>query len=498
MASLKTKTARSLKWNIIDKVSTQVLYAITGIVLARELSQEDFGLVGAVLIFQAFASLLVDSGFSFTLLQRRRPSRLDYSTVLWFNLGVAAVLYVGVWFAAPLIADIFQGDRRLIPLTRAMFVALPLNAAAIVQANRLMKAMDVRMIAASNSLGLAVGGATGIALAISGFGAWAIVAQTIAIAAVKSLVLWTSSRWRPLARFSWTSLRSFFGLGSKMMLSSFLNTVFQNLYSFFIGNRVNLTALGYYSQSEKWSRMGTASLSQVLTSSFVPALSAVQNDPDRYRRLASKMTRFTAYLLFPAMLWLATVAKPLFHTLFGTKWDASVYLFQLLLFRGIFVVLNSLASNFLLGLGHGSDIVRQEILRDVLAVVALAVTFPYMTLSTAADPVAGVAIMLWGQVIATILTWLYTMAVTLRRLGSAPGTYVSDLAPYFCLTAITVPAMLGAAALVSAPYLKLAVEGAAALAIYIGINAALGSKVQKETFTYLRGAFAKNSSIKKA
>ena len=121
-----------------------------------------------------------------------------------------------------------------------------------------------------------------------------------------------------------------------------------------------------------------------------------------------------------------------------------------------------------------------------------------MTLSTAADPVAGVAIMLWGQVIATILTWLYTMAVTLRRLGSAPGTYVSDLAPYFCLTAITVPAMLGAAALVSAPYLKLAVEGAAALAIYIGINAALGSKVQKETFTYLRGAFAKNSSIKKA
>ena len=465
MASLKTKTARSLKWNIVDKVSTQVLYAITGIVLARELSQEDFGLVGAVLIFQAFASLLVDSGFSFALLQRRRPSRLDYSTVLWFNLGVAAVLYVGVWF---------------------------------VQANRLMKAMDVRMIAASNSLGLAVGGATGIALAISGFGAWAIVAQTIAIAAVKSLVLWTTSRWRPLARFSWASLRSFFGLGSKMMLSSFLNTVFQNLYSFFIGNRVNLTALGYYSQSEKWSRMGTASLSQVLTSSFVPALSAVQNDPDRYRRLASKMTRFTAYLLFPAMLWLATVAKPLFHTLFGTKWDASVYLFQLLLFRGIFVVLNSLASNFLLGLGHGSDIVRQEILPDVLAVVALAVTFPYMTLSTAADPVAGVAIMLWGQVIATILTWLYTMAVTLRRLGSAPGTYVSDLAPYFCLTAITVPAMLGAAALVSAPYLKLAVEGAAALAIYIGINAALGSKVQKETFTYLRGAFAKNSSIKKA
>ncbi len=496
-ASLKTKTARSLKWNIIDKVSTQVLYAVTGIVLARELSQEDFGLVGAVLVFQAFASLLVDSGFSSALLQRRRPSRLDYSTVLWFNLATAAALYTAVWFAAPLIADIFQGDRRIIPLARAMFIALPLNAAAIVQTNRLMKAMDVRMVAASNSLGLAVGGAVGIALAIKGFGAWAIVAQTIAIAAVKSIVLWTSSRWRPVMRFSFASLRSFFSLGSKMMFSSFLNTVFQNLYSFFIGNRVSLTALGYYTQSDKWSRMGTASLSQVLTSSFVPALSAVQNDAARYRRLASKMTRFTAYLLFPAMIWLATVAKPLFHTLFGTKWDPSVFLFQLLLVRGIFVVLNSLASNFLLGLGHGSDIVRQEVLRDVLAVAALAVTFPYMTFGTEADPVAGVAIMLWGQVIATVLTWIYTMAVTLRRLGSSAGIYVRDLAPYFCLSAVTVPVMLMAGGVVGPAWLKLVIECVVGVAIYAAINFALGSAVQREVLGYITSAFA-GSSIKKA
>lgn len=498
MSSLKTKTARSLKWNIIDKVSTQVLYAVTGIVLARELSQEDFGLVGAVLIFQAFASLLVDSGFSFALLQRRQPSRLDYSTVLWFNIGAAMALYIAVWFAAPLIADIFQGDRRIVPLARVMFIALPLNAAAIVQTNRLMKAMDVRMVAVSNSLGLAVGGAVGIALAISGFGAWAIVAQSIAIAAVKTLVLWTSSRWRPMFRFSFASLKSFFSLGSKMMLSSFLNTVFQNLYSFFIGNRVSLTALGYYTQSDKWSRMGTASLSQVLTSSFVPALSAVQNDPARYRRLASKMTRFTAFLLFPAMIWLATAAKPLFHTLFGTKWDPSVYLFQLLLVRGIFVVLNSLASNFLLGLGHGSDIVRQEVLRDVLAVVALAVTFPYMALATVDDPVAGVAIMLWGQVIATVLTWIYTVVVTLRRLGSTVAVYARDLAPYFCLTAVTVPVMLIAAGPFAAPWLKLLVECVVALAIYVGVNYLLGSAVQREVFGYLGAAFSSKSSIKKA
>ncbi len=212
---------------MIDRVATQVLYAVTGIVLARELSLEDFGLVGALLIFQAFASLLVDSGFAYALIQRKHPSKLDYSTVLWFNLAVAAMLYAVLFVCAPLIADCFQGDMRLVPLSRVMFLSLILNASVIVQTNRLMKAMDVRLVAASNSVGLIIGGVVGIVLAIGGYGAWSIVWQTIVLAAGKSIVLWTCTRWRPLYRFSWEALKSYFGIGSRMMFTSFLNTVFQ-------------------------------------------------------------------------------------------------------------------------------------------------------------------------------------------------------------------------------------------------------------------------------
>ena len=182
---------------MIDRVATQILYAVTGVVLARVLSEEDFGLIGALLVFQAFASLLVDSGFAYALIQRKRPTKLDHSTVLWFNLGAATLLYLILFVCAPLIADCFQGDQRLIPLSRVMFLSLILNASAIVQTNRLMKAMDVRMVAVSNSLGLILGGVVGIVLAITGYGAWAIVWQTIVLAAGKSLVLWTSTRWRP-------------------------------------------------------------------------------------------------------------------------------------------------------------------------------------------------------------------------------------------------------------------------------------------------------------
>ena len=472
---------------MIDRVATQILYAVTGVVLARVLSEEDFGLIGALLVFQAFASLLVDSGFAYALIQRKRPTKLDYSTVLWFNLGAATLLYLILFVCAPLIADCFQGDQRLIPLSRVMFLSLILNASAIVQTNRLMKAMDVRMVAVSNSLGLILGGGVGIVLAVTGYGAWAIVWQTIVLAAGKSLVLWTSTRWRPLMRFSWSALRSYFGIGSKMMLTSFLNTVFLNIYSFFIGHSVGLASLGYYTQGDKWSKMGLTSISQVLTSSFLPALSAVQDSPERFRAMVSKMNRFTSYLLFPAMLGLMAMAKPIFHTLFGDKWDPSIILFQLLLLRGIFTVLNSLYNNYLLALGHGGAIVKLEIVRDVAAVIALAVTFPFMALTMPGDPVYGLRILLWGQIAATLLTWVASFIVTVRVTGVGPWRFITDMLPYFMQTILIIPLMLLVAMPVAAAWLKLTVMAITALTLYLGGNHLFHSKIQREVLQYITG-----------
>ena len=468
-----------------------MLYAVTGIVLARELSEEAFGLVGAVLVFQAFASLLVDSGFSYALLQRQRPSRLDYSSVLWFNLGVATLLYVVLYFSAPLIADWFRGDERIIPLARVMFLGLILNASAIVQTNRLMNAMDVRMVAASNFIGLTLGSMVGIWMALTGFGAWAIVAQTLIIAAVKSLVLWTTSRWRPLWRFSAASIRSFFGIGSRMMFTSFLNTLFLNIYSFFIGNRCGMVGLGYYTQSDKWSKMGVTSITQTLTSSFLPSLSAVQDDRERFNNVASKMNRFTSYVVFPALLGLMAMATPIFHTLFGTKWDPSIFLFQLLLFRGIFVVFTTLYTNCLLALGHAGSIVRLEILRDAAALVALAITFPYIGAETEADPVLGIRILLWGQVAATVLTWAATLVVTVRAAHGKLLRYVADMLPYFSLTAVIIPVMIYAGSFVAAPWLRLTVETLVAVPLYLGANFLLRSKIQREVLGFVTGKATK-------
>lgn len=485
--SLKHLTAKSIKWNIIDRVSSQLLYAVTGIILARELSQEAFGLIGALTIFQSYALMMVDSGFSYALIQRKRPSETDYSSVFWFNLLIACILYVILWFGAPLIADMFQGDERLIPLSRVMFLSFIVNATAIVQTNRLMKQMNFRPIAITNSLGLIAGGIVGIWLAVTGYGAWAIVWQTIALQGIKSLSLWIHCRWWPQMTMSWNALRSFFKVGGNMMMTTFLYVTFQNIYSFFIGNRAGLVRLGYYTQADKWSKLGVSSITQVLSSSFLPALSEVQDDDERFRRVVCKMNRFTAYLLFPCMVFLIVLATPMFHVLFGTKWDASVILFQLLLMRGIFTVINTLYNNYVLSLGHSRAIFWLEVLRDSAAALGIILVLPYISLSTYGNAVYGLTILLWGQVAASVITWVATLIATARITKISAWSYMRDILPYL-LSSIAIGGAVWLLADTGMGDLPLLItQGLAAAGLYIGVNILFPSRIQRDVFGYLTG-----------
>lgn len=482
---LKSLTARSIKWNLVDRLSTQILYAVMGIVLARILPHEDFGLVGAVLIFQAFASLFIDSGFSSALIQRKNPTQSDYSTILWFNIGTAVIIYVVLWFCAPLIARCFDNDQRLIPLSRAMFLTFILNASAIVQTNRLMKQMDVRPIAIINAVGLIAGGILGICLAINGYGAWSIVWQTVVTAGTKSVLLWMTNRWFPDMSFSFSVLKSFFKVGVGVMFTSFFNVLFQNIYSFFVGNRLGMTQLGYYTQADKWSKMGITSVSQTLTSAFLPTLSAVQDDNERYCRAVTKMNRFTAYILFPAMIFLCLLAEPIFHVLFDTKWDMAIILFQLLLVRGIFTILSGLYSNYLLSLVKTKAIVAMEIVRDAAAFIALIATLPMMSATIDGNIVYGIEIMLLGQIIASVLTWVVSLVVAAKATGHIPYQYISHIAPYLLLTLISLLPAYPLKTIILTPWLLLISQLAISAATYLILNTVFNSQLQKELFRYL-------------
>lgn len=426
---LKSLTKKSVKWNAVDKLSTQVIYALVGILLARLIAPEEFGLVGAVLVFQAFAALFVDSGFASALIQRKAPSERDYSTVFWFNMLMACGFYLLFWAAAPLIDGWFHGHGQLVPLTRASALTVVLNAAGIVQVNRMVKQMNVRPVAVANVLGLLVGGGVGVYLALLKPDAWALVWQQVITAGAKSLILWLMVRWRPMAVCSWQILKGFFAVGSGVMVQSLLNVVFQNVYSFFIGNRLGFTPLGNYTQADKWSKMGSATASGILTSSFLPALSEVQDQAERFARFAAKMHRLTAWALLPGFAVAIVVAAPAFHLLFGSKWDAAIPLFQLLMVRGVFVVLCSLYCNFILAKGRARLLVANEVMRDVASLVALFATMPYW------GGVNGLEIMLWGQIAAAGVTFVATLWQAAGVSGRSFVAFVFDLLPPAALAA---------------------------------------------------------------
>lgn len=474
-SDLKQKTAGTLKWNTVDRLASQVLYGVVGIVLANVVSQEDFGLVGALLVFQAFAIIFADSGFGAALLRQKHTTEQDYSTVFWFNLIVSVAIYFILWFCAPLIADIFQKDMRLVPLSKIMFLTFVLNALAIVQTNRLMKMMDVKMIAISNVVAQISGGALGIGLALGGWGAWALVWQSVCLAAVKTGILWITGGWVPRYWIKKESFKKIWRIGLSVFSSSMLNTLFLTIYSFVIGAFYSLKSLGVYTQADKWSKMGSASLSQIFTSSFVPLLAKVQDNPTDFKRYMQKINRFTAFVTFPILAGLAIVGESLFHTFFGNKWDSAIPLFQILCIRGIPVVIVSLFGNYMLALGYGKRLFSIEVIKDVCIAVAILSTVWF----------DSVELLVWGQLWASLLTFIIVLIMVMKATGYSLSSFINDYLMYAGITLLMCVVCWLLAKIELSPVISLLIQITGGIIIFLGVMKIKKAPELSEAITFL-------------
>lgn len=481
--SLKQKTAGSLKWNTVDRIASQVLYGVVGIVLANVISQEDFGLVGALLVFQAFAIIFADSGFGAALLQQKHTTEQDYSTVFWFNLIVSVAIYFILWFCAPLIADIFQKDERLIPLSKIMFITFVLNALAIVQTNRLMKMMDVKMVAVSNVIAQIAGGGLGIGLALAGYGAWALVWQSVCLAGVKTGILWATGHWYPKYWIHKESFQRIWRIGLSVFSSSMLNTLFLTVYSFVIGAFYSLRSLGVYTQADKWSKMGSASLSQIFTSSFVPLLARVQDKPDDFKRYMQRINRFTAFITFPFLAGLAIVGEPLFHTLFGNKWDSAIPLFQILCIRGIFVVLISLFGNYMLALGYGKRLFSIEVIKDIAIAVAILSTVWF----------ESVELLVWGQLWASLATFAIVIFMIVKVTGYSFSAFINDFLTFAGITLLMCVGCWLLSKIHLSPIVSLLLQITGGSVIFLGVMKIRKAPELTEALAFLFGRLRKQS-----
>lgn len=429
-STLKHTTTVSLFWSFVDKFGQQLINLGISIILMRILDPSEYGLIGALTIFIAFSNILIDSGFTRALLNRKTISPDEYSTVFYFNVGLSILLYLILFATAPLLATMFH-DPRIEPVSRVLFLSLLLNAAGIIQQTLLIRKADFRGMTKVNMSALFIAGAVAIVMALTGYGVWALVMQTLIYAFFRSLFLWIYSKWIPLKVFSIKLLRTFTGLSNKLLLTSLISAVFNNIYpsiiAFFYPNAMK--QVGYYSQANKYQEIPFGILSNTYRQVSMLVLPEINEQTERLHRVVSKMMKSLAFLSFPIGFLMILIAEPTFVFLFKDKWLPAVPYFQVLCLAGMIspfaFVLNELfiareKANYFLGV---------EIIRRGILVLLIALLFRYGIMGLAAS---------W--VIYTWITLIISLVLTRKLIGYTLIDFVKDAFPYAILAFVSVTA----------------------------------------------------------
>ena len=373
--SLKNKTVKGTVWSTLERFSVQGIQFIVMIIMARILTPEDYGLVGMLAIFIAVSQSLIDSGFSQALIRKQDRSEIDNSTVFYFNIGVGTILYLILFFSAPLIAS-FYNEPQLVPITRIIGLSLVFNSLVVVQRALLTINLDFKTQAKASFVGVIISGSLGITMAYTGFGVWAIVWQQISNLAVVTVLLWILSRWKPTWAYSWKSFRELFSFGSKLLASGLLDTIFRNLYLIVIGKFFKASDLGYYTRAHQFTDFASSNITGIIQRVTYPVLCTIQNDDARLSDVYRRLLRTSAFIIFPLMTGMAAVAKPMVISFLTEKWLFSAILIQILCFSQMWYPVHAINLNLLQVKGRSDLFLKLEIIKKALTVIVLCITLP--------------------------------------------------------------------------------------------------------------------------
>ncbi len=338
-------------WTALQKYSFMFIHFISGIILARLLTPFDYGCVGMLAIFMTLAEAFIDGGFGSALIQKKRPTQEDYSTIFWWNIGMAGVMYAILFFSAPAISR-FYGIPLLCDVLRVQGVILFIYAFNIIQRNQLQKKLNFKILSiVSIATSLIALGVT-IYMAHKGYGVWSLVTQYIITSAIPALVFWFYIKWRPIWTFSWTSFKELFSFGFYMFLTHIFNSFGQQIQGLLIGKFYNASTMGYYSKAHALERLASTSISSVMSQVTYPLYAEAQDNKVQLANMIRRITMTLSYITFPLMFVLLLCAKPLFVLLYSDRWLQSVPYFQVLCIAGLAFCLQSVNNQSVAAVGE--------------------------------------------------------------------------------------------------------------------------------------------------
>lgn len=419
---LKERALKATIWSALDVFLRQGLRFIFTVVLARLIAPDQFGIVALLSLFTGLAGAFVDSGFAPALIQRQHTSHADESTVFWFNVATGAAATLVLAAAAPLIANFFS-QPVLAPLTRLISLSVFVGSLGSIHLVLLEKKLDFRTQLKVGAIATVVSGAVAVALALKGFGVWALAWQQVTAAICTTAALWILHPWRPTAIFSRASARSLFGFGGYVLATNLIDTAFTRVYTVLVGKFFGVRELGFYNRADSTQQLPGGTLMTILMRVAFPIFSVANADKDQLRRGVQLSVRGVTLVNAPAMLGLAAVAAPLLATVFGARWLPAAPILQVLCLAGVLTPLHRINLTVLVAQGHSRLFFNLEVIKKALGIALLT--------GGAAFGVMGVA---WAMVVFNVAAFFINGWYTGRYLGYGAAAQTRDIAPIIAVS----------------------------------------------------------------
>jgi O-antigen/teichoic acid export membrane protein len=374
--SLKDKTISGIFWSFLQQFGGRGISVLTTIFLARILTPKDFGLMGMLAIFIAISQRLISGGFSTALVQKKDADEEDFSSVFYINLAISVLIYVILFFGAPLISD-FYHQPILTPMSRVLSLVFIINAFSYVQSARLRKAMQFKTLMKIHLPSIVISGAVALVMALKGYGVWSIVAQRIVVELAYTIQIWIYAKWKPLLTFNKEKAKGLFSFGSRLMVSGVLNAIYRNIYLIIIGKFFPVNILGYYQTARKLEKTPTQTLSNAVKSVTFPAFSSIQDDDKRLKKGYKKSIQQLFFWVCPAMVLAAVLAVPLFRFVLTVKWLPAVPFFRLVCIIGIMRPISSFNLDIVNVKGRSDLYLKLNIIKKIIVTIGVAVSIQF-------------------------------------------------------------------------------------------------------------------------
>jgi O-antigen/teichoic acid export membrane protein len=404
-------------WRFAERCGAQLVSFVVSIVLARILAPEDYGTIALVTVFTAILQVFVDSGLGTALIQKKDADDLDFSSVFYFNFSICLVLYAVMFIVAPYIA-IFYEDMTLTSVIRVLSLTIVISGVKGIQQAYVSRNMLFKRFFFSTIGGTIFSAFLGIGLAFSGCGVWALVAQQLSNTMIDTLILWITVKWKPKKEFSWKRLRTLFSYGWKLLVSSLLDTVYNNLRNLIIGKMYSSADLAYYNQGDKFPKIIVTNINTSIDSVLLPTMSNEQDDRNRIKSMTRRAIKTSIYVMAPLMMGLAFCAESIVELVLTDKWLPCVPFLRLFCITYMFWPVHTANLNAIKAMGRSDCFLKIEIVKKIVGLFFLLSSMWF-----------GVMAIAYSLLLSSILSQIINAWPNRQLLGYGYLEQVRDFAP---------------------------------------------------------------------